>query len=181
MDKSRLRKQVYARLQRQREDTRRRKSEAVWRRLQRLKVFRLAKTVCCYVSLPDEVQTGPLITQMLEAGKRVVVPKVQGRRLALSEVKDPARELVPGAFGVLEPKPGAFRPVAMERLDLVLVPGLAFDRRGHRLGRGEGYFDRFLARVPEDIPTIGICYDFQLVDRLPNEPHDQAVGAVISA
>ena len=136
--------------------------------------------MCCYVSLPDEVQTGPLITQMLEAGKRVVVPKVQGRRLALSEVKDPARELAPGAFGVLEPT-GALRPVPVTRLDLVLVPGIAFDRRGHRLGRGEGYFDRFLARVPKAIPTIGICYDFQLVDRLPTDPHDQAVRTVISA
>ena len=180
MEKTQLRQRVRARLQRQREETRRRKSEAVWRKLQRLTVFRRAKTVCCYVSLPDEVQTGPLIMQMLEAGKRVVVPKVQGRRLALSEIKDPARELAPGAFGVLEPK-GALRPVALERLDLVLVPGLAFDRRGHRLGRGEGYFDRFLARVPETTPTIGVCYDFQLVDRLPNEPHDQAVGVVISA
>lgn len=119
--------------------------------------------------------------RMLEAGKRVVVPKVQGRRLALFEVNDPARELAPGAFGVLEPKPGALRPVAVERLDLVLVPGLAFDRRGHRLGRGEGYFDRLLARLPKSTPTIGVCYDFQRVDRLPNEPHDQAVGAVISA
>jgi 5-formyltetrahydrofolate cyclo-ligase len=146
-----------------------------------LKVFRLAKTVCCYVSLPDEVQTGPLIMRMLEAGKRVVVPKVQGRRLALFEVRDPARELASGAFGVLEPTPGALRPVALERLDLVLVPGLAFDRRGHRLGRGEGYFDRLLARLPKSTPTIGVCYDFQRVDRLPNEPHDQAVGAVISA
>jgi len=121
-----------------------------------------------------------LIKQMLAMGKRVVVPKVARKRLVLSEVQDPGRDLAPGRFGVWEPIPQAMRPVSVEELDLVLVPGIAFDRDGHRLGHGFGYFDRLLARVP-DIPTVGLCFDFQLVDRLPRHPHDRPVQTVLSA
>lgn len=180
-DKRRLRKQVLQRLRTQKEGERRRKSEAIWRKLQRLGVFRRAKTVLCYVSLPYEVQTRPLIMHMLEAGKQVVVPRVERGRLALSELRDPERDLAPGAFGVLEPTARALRPVPVEAVDVALVPGLAFDRQGNRLGHGQGYFDRLLARLPKTTPTVGVCFDFQLVDRLPTDPHDQAVGTVVCA
>ena len=87
------------RLQQQREEQRHRRSQAIWRQVQRLKAFREAKTVCCYVALPYEVQTWRMIEQMLARGKRVVVPLAQPRtkRLRLSEVRDPARDLARGA------------------------------------------------------------------------------------
>ena len=69
----------------------------------------------------------------------------------------------------------------MRDLDLVLVPGLAFDRRGHRLGHGHGYFDRFLARVPKATSTVGLAYRFQLLDRLPAATHDRAVQTILTA
>ena len=168
-------------LKTQKEEARRRKSDVIQRKLFRLAVFRKAKTVLCYVSLSYEVKTRRLIERMLEIGKRVVVPKVRGRALALSEIRDPERDLVSGAFGVLEPSPRAWRPVGVKDLDVVVVPGLAFDRRGHRLGHGHGYFDRLLGRLPEDTPTVGLCFDFQLLDRLPTDPHDQAVRTVVCA
>jgi 5-formyltetrahydrofolate cyclo-ligase len=118
---------------------------------------------------------------MLRLGKRVVVPKVSGRRLLLCELKDPDRDLAPGSFGVWEPLPHAMRPVSPKALELVIIPGLAFDRRGHRLGHGLGYFDRFLRRVPRSAARIGVCFDFQLLDHLPNRPHDQAVDRVLAA
>lgn len=120
---------------------------------------------------------------MLARGKRVVVPVTRPRtkRLSLSEVRDPGRELAPGAFGVPEPVPSARRPVPVRELDLVLVPGLAFDRRGHRLGHGHGYFDRFLARLPKTTPVIGLAFKFQLLERLPSDPHDRAVHTVLTA
>ena len=149
----------------------------------RLKAFREAKTVCCYVALPYEVQTWRMIEQMLVRGKRVVVPVAQPRtkRLRLSEVRDLAKDLAPGAFGVWEPVRSAMRPVPVRALDLVLVPGLAFDRQGHRLGHGHGYFDRFLARLPEAARTVGLAYRFQLLDHLPAAAHDHAVQTILTA
>lgn len=179
--KHHVRLTVLHQLKTQKEEVRRRKSEVIRRKLCRLAVFRKAKAVLCYVSLPYEVETRRLIEQMLASGKRVIVPRVQGRTLLLSEVHDPVADLAPGAFGVLEPTPKTIRPVRPDELDLALVPGLAFDRRGHRLGHGHGYFDRLLARLPETVPTVGLCFSFQLLDCLPTHPHDQAVDALVSA
>ena len=149
----------------------------------RLTAFRRARVVCCYVALPYEVQTWQMIEEMLRKGKRVVVPvaRPHTKRLRLSEVRNPAVELARGAHGVLEPHPWALRPVSVRDVDLVLVPGLAFDRQGHRLGHGQGYFDRFLARVPKDVSTIGLAFRFQLVDCLPTASHDHAVQTVLAA
>ena len=149
----------------------------------RMTAFRRAKLIGCYVALPYEVQTWRMIEAMLSRGKRVAVPVVQpgSKRLRLSEVRDPNAELVPGAFGVWEPVRSAFRPVDPKDLDLMLVPGLAFDRTGRRLGHGLGYFDRFLARLPRSIPTVGLAFAWQLVDHLPTTAHDHAVSAVLTA
>jgi 5-formyltetrahydrofolate cyclo-ligase len=173
---------VLQRLTQQEEDERRRASELIWRKAIRLEAFRRATTVCCYVALPYEVPTRRLIEEMLKRGKRVAVPVIQPRtkRLRLSEVRDPAQELTPGPFGVRQPMPEAIRPVPIGRLDLVFVPGLAFDRRGHRLGHGHGYFDRFLARLPKTVPTVGLAFPFQLLDRLPTEAHDRSVQTVLT-
>jgi 5-formyltetrahydrofolate cyclo-ligase len=124
-----------------------------------------------------------MIEEMIEHGKRVVVPvtAARTRRLWLSEVRDPATDLARGAHGVWEPRPGAGRPVPLREVDLVLVPGVAFDRRGHRLGHGFGYFDRFLSRLPKTIPTVGLAFRFQLLDRLPVASHDHAVQTVLTA
>ena len=183
MTKDELRKTLLRRLKQQKEDERRRKSEAIWRKICRLTAFRRAGIVCCYVALPYEVQTWRMIEDMLALGKRVVVPVVQPRtkRLRLSELLDPYAELARGMFGVWEPVASAIRPVPVRDVDLVLVPGLAFDRRGHRLGHGHGFFDRFLARLPKATPTMGLAFRFQLLDRLPIAPHDHAVQTVLTA
>lgn len=180
--KARVRPALLRRLKQQKEDDRRRRSRAIWRKVARLTAFRLARTVCCYVAQPYEVETRPMIEAMLTQGKRVVVPVVRPRakRLVCAEVRDPSAELAPGAFGVLEPRPGARRPVPPQALDLVLVPGLAFDRQGHRLGHGHGYFDRFLARLPGRTPTVGLAFRFQVLARLPVTAHDRAVHTVLT-
>lgn len=183
MTKGQLRTTVLHQLKQQKEEDRRRRSEVIRRKVFRLRVFRRAKTVCCYVALPYEVQTWRMIEQMLRLGKRVVVPIVRSRskRLRLSELRDPATELALGAFKVLAPRPSAVRPVPVRALDLVLVPGLAFDRSGHRLGHGHGYFDRFLARLPNRTPTVGLAFRFQLLDRLPIAAHDHPVQTILTA
>lgn len=183
MTKAQVRLRLLHQLRQQGEGNRRRRSEAIWRKVRRLTAFRRAKTVCCYVALPYEVQTWDFIEDMLAQGKRVVVPVMQPRskRLSLSEVRDPDAELAPGPFGVWEPAAQARHPVPLRAVDLVLVPGVAFDRRGHRLGHGEGYFDRFLARLPRRVPTVGLAYRFQLLPQLPTDAHDHAVDAVLTA
>ncbi len=183
MTKGQVRTNVLRQLKHLREEERRRKSEAIWRKVSRLTAFRQAKTVCCYVSLPYEVQTWRMIQRMLSRGKRVVVPVTQPRtkRLTLSEVRDPDAELAPSAFGVWEPLPSVRRPVPVRDLDLVIVPGVAFDRRGHRLGHGHGYFDRFLGRLPKTTPTIGVAFRCQILNRLPTAPHDRAVQTLLIA
>jgi len=181
MTKDQLRTRFLRQLKQQKKEDRRRKSEVIWRKLARLAVFRAAKTVVCYVALPYEVETRQWIKQMLEQGKRVIVPRVQGDELLLSELHDLKADLAPGAFRVWEPTPEATRPVHLAGLDLVVVPGVAFDHEGHRLGHGRGYFDRLLARLPDTTPTVGVCFDFQLLDRLPTSPHDQTVQTVLSA
>ena len=183
ISKGALRTRLLSLLKRQREDERRRKSEAIRRKVFRLTAFRRAHTICCYVALPYEVQTWRMIEEILARKKRVVVPVTQPRtkRLRLSEVQDPAAELIRGRFGVPEPRPGARRSVPGREVDLVLVPGLAFDRRGHRLGHGHGYFDRFLARLPKATPTVGLAFRFQLLDCLPHAAHDHAVQTVLTA
>lgn len=180
MTKVQLRKWILRQLTQQKEDDRRRKSAVIRRKLRHLEVFRSAKTIVCYVSLSYEVETWRLIEQMLEDRKRVVVPVVHREGLRLSELRQPT-DLAPGAFGVWEPIPRARRFVSPQDVDLVVVPGLAFDRAGHRLGHGHGYFDRLLARLPRPTQTVGLCFAFQLLDHLPRQPHDQTVHTVLSA
>ena len=183
MTKGQIRTTFLRRLKQQKEEERRRRSEAIRRKVFRLPAFRRAATVCCYVALPYEVQTWRMIEEMLLRGKRVVVPVTQPRtkQLQLSEVRDPTTELARGRFGVWEPRPWGRRPVPIRDIDLLLVPGIVFDRRGHRVGHGGGYFDRFLARVPKTTPTVGLAFRFQVLDRLPTAPHDRAVQTLLTA
>ena len=182
LTKAQLREQMRDRLKRQGEEEKQRKSLAVWQKLSRVTAFRKAAMVCSYVSLSYEVQTWQMIEAMLSQGKRVAVPAVEKTtdELAVFEIRDPRQELSPGAYNVPEPVASARRPVALESLDLVLVPGLAFDRRGNRLGTGKGYYDRFLARVPERVPCVGLAFSFQVLDCLPTEAHDHAVHRVLT-
>jgi 5-formyltetrahydrofolate cyclo-ligase len=181
MTKREVRRLMKRRLNAQPKEERLRKSLLIWRKLTRLAAFRRAAWVCTYVALPYEVQTWQMIEKMLEAGKRVVVPWVLSTgELALCEIREPLADLAPGAFGVLEPVVRNRKSVALDQLDLVLVPGLAFDAQGHRLGHGKGYYDRLLAKLPDGVPTVGLGYDFQLLKRLPAEPHDRAVTRVLT-
>lgn len=128
--------------------------------------YRGARIVMLYHPLWDEVDIRPFISSALADGKRVILPTISGDDIIPVEITLDT-EWVTGDFGIFEPK-GA--PYAGE-IDIVVVPGTAFDREGNRLGRGKGYYDRFLALHPES-HRIGLCFDFQLVDSVPREPFD---------
>jgi len=140
--------------------------------------------VLFYLSFDGEVDTAGMIIESLKQGKRVAVPVLQTDRRALfpSLLKDIETETARGPHGTRHPKDAYIRPIEPRELDLVVVPGLAFDEAGNRLGRGMGYYDRFLSRLPEHVPTIGLAFAFQIVEPFPPlEPHDLSVTKVLFA
>lgn len=151
--------------------------ERVAERLFAVPRFARAHTVMTFCSFGSEVPTEAIIRRLAGEGRRVGLPLVLG-------IDMEARSYVPGdpmraaTFGALEPAAGARIPE--EEFDAVVVPGLAFDRRGFRTGYGGGHFDRFLSRIRGDALTVGICFGVQLVDELPVEPHDVPVHWVVT-
>jgi 5-formyltetrahydrofolate cyclo-ligase len=144
---------------------------ALVERLKTLKVFQEAATVGAYMPLPGEPDIRPLFAL---PGKQFFIPAFDEtygvyRMAALSE------DLKSGKFRIPEP----VEPVRAKQLDLLLVPGIAFDRHGNRLGRGGGFYDRLLAEYPA-ATAVGLCFDFQLVDSLPAEPHDRPVDWIVT-
>ncbi len=182
--KRQLRSALLERLKRHKEEERRRKSSRIARKLFLLKEYAKAKTVLFYLSFDGEVDTAGMIIESLKQGKRVAVPVLQTDRRALfpSLLKDIETETARGPHGTRHPKDAYIRPIEPRELDLVVVPGLAFDEAGNRLGRGMGYYDRFLSRLPEHVPTIGLAFAFQIVEPFPPlEPHDLSVTKVLFA
>ena len=137
-----------------------------------------AKTVVAYYSLPDEVDTHRLIDDLLADGKTVYLPKViSDEEMVLCRYTG-AESLREGAYGIMEPV-GAPIP-AEEVIDVVLVPGMAFDASCNRLGRGKGYYDRFLKTLANPRPhLIGVCFDFQKVEVVPTTSCDVKVDVVV--
>ena len=145
--------------------------------------FAGARTVLLYVSaLPDEIPTNELIARALELGKAVCCPRVErtGRRLHLHRVVDPVNDLESGALGIPEPGPG-LPELAPEAIDWALVPGLAFDERGYRLGRGGGYYDRLLPLLRADSICWAVALECQVVPELHVDPHDAPLNGIATA
>ena len=122
-----------------------------------------------------------MMWKILRDGKRLAVPVARpGGRMVAAQIRNPDRDLRrSGLLGI--PVPGhPLRRISPDRLDLVVVPGLAFDPSGYRLGRGKGYFDRYLCRIPRRVPRVGLAFQFQVVPQVPVDPHDQSVNVVIT-
>lgn len=140
--------------------------------------LRAARRVALYAALPDELPTRPLFEALRALGTECLFPRtLPGRRLEFAAVARWA-ELRPGRFGIAEPPPEA-APVRPGPGDWVVVPGVAFDRCGWRLGRGAGYYDRIFARL-EEPRRVGLCYALQLVAQVPHDSHDRPVDAIVT-
>ena len=179
-----FRKLCLRRLKEQSPFERTKKSIEIKKRLFLLEEFKRAKTVMFYVSKGgEEVETKDMILETLRMGKRVAVPVtvLSEKNLYPAEITDYDKELSECRYGILEPRQGSIRPVPLEEIDLVIVPGVAFDDKSNRLGRGEGYYDRFLGGLPAGIPRVGLAFDFQIVTDLPVLKNDQPVSMVLSA
>ncbi|MCD7755134.1 MAG: 5-formyltetrahydrofolate cyclo-ligase [Firmicutes bacterium] len=141
------------------------------------RAYRDARTIYGYLSYNQEVRTAPILRQALSDGKQVAVPKVSGDRMRFICLPD-LTQVERGYAGI--PEPIADGPVADDPTALVLMPGLAFDPQGHRIGYGGGFYDRFLAEEPGH-PTVALCYTFQVLPRLETEAFDIPVDLVIWA
>ena len=137
-----------------------------------------AKTIVAYYSLPDEVYTHDFINELKDQGKTVYLPRVVSNEDMVLCLYTGAESLKEGAYGIMEPVGQEIS--AGDRIDVVLVPGMAFDGSGNRLGRGKGYYDRFLSHLSTPLPKlIGVCFDFQKVDVVPTEKCDIPVDVVV--
>lgn len=135
-----------------------------------------AHTVLLYSALPDEVPTQPLLSRLATEGKTVLLPRVVNDTDMELRRYTGLHDLEQGAFGIMEPTGELFTDY--DDIDVAVIPGMAFDREGHRLGRGKGYYDRFLTQLPHTY-KIGICFPFQLVDHVPTDAHDILMNEVI--
>ena len=159
------------------------KSAIIKHRLFNEEEFKKAEVVMFYVSLKDEVNTLSMIDEAIKMGKRVCVPVIlkEDKRLIAGEIKDREKDLERQHFGIYQPKAGHVSEVPLEDIDLVVVPGIAFDKKNVRLGRGHGYYDRFLCGLPARTKTIGLAFDLQVLEDLPKDSHDVPVWKTITA
>jgi 5-formyltetrahydrofolate cyclo-ligase len=153
------------------------RSAAITERLLELEELRGAQTVLCFASIRNEVRTGALMSALWDAKKRVLLPRVAEEDLELCTVQR-STTLVEGAFSVPEPDRDA-RCVPAEEVEFALVPALAVDVRGFRIGYGGGYYDRLLPRLANAC-ACAVAYDFQLVSEVPELPFDAAVSMVVT-
>jgi 5-formyltetrahydrofolate cyclo-ligase len=152
-------------------------SSEIQKRFMRSDLFREARCLALYSAIHNEVATDEIVEQALAEDKTLAFPRVRGEALDFVVIKSPA-ELVSGAFGVKEPE--GCNLVSVESLDLVVVPGVVFDQRGHRLGYGHGYYDRALKKCQSQCMKVGFAYDFQLVEELPATDCDETLSILIT-
>ena len=177
MDKKELRRTIREQKRAMTEEEIVRRSEELGKLFAASPAYRDARTIYGYLPYNQEVRTVPMLEQALQDGKQVAVPKCYGDEMKFILMTD--LSLVEKGYAGI-PEPIADGPVAEDETALVLMPGLAFDPQGHRIGYGGGFYDKFLSREP-DHPTLALCYEFQMLPHLDTEEHDIPVDTVLWA
>jgi len=180
--KALLRKKILAVRRSQSSQEIERKSDEIKRKLFTFPIFRKVQTILFYLAMADEVQTKEMIKEALRLGKRIAVPLVewQKKEILPSKLKDYDKDLEVGVRGILQPKKDSYRPLPLDDIDLIIVPGVTFDRQGNRLGFGAGFYDRFLKKVSPRTKSVALAFELQLVDNIPSQFHDIAVDYIIT-
>ena len=181
--KEALRKRLLGLLRNQKEESRFQKSALIYSKLFARQEFKDAKIIMFYVSFDGEVDTREMIKEAMEQGKKVVLPITitEEKKIIPSLIEDLENDLTDGPYGIQQPKTNPAQALNFDELDVVIVPGVAFDKKANRMGRGQGYYDRFLKKLPSHVATIGLAFDFQVVEDLPFlKDHDIPVSFVIT-
>lgn len=175
-----MRREIKSRLIKLEDQQRAEKSRQLCRNLIGTPQFRNASTVMIYLSMPYEVDTTPIILHCWQQGKTVVVPKVswQQRHMIPIEINSLETGISTGAGGLRNPTTGV--PMPIDDIDIVVAPGLAFDKKGNRLGRGGAYYDRFLASDQLKAAVCTLAFNEQIVDEVPTDEHDKTVDFIVT-
>ena len=178
LTKEQIRSKILVKLRTQKEEDRTRKSKLITSQLLRNKVFKKAKIVMFYIAFGGEVNTEDMIREAKKTGNLICVPVCRKDKETMQPaILEDHAKLIKGPYGVLEPvTQGKINPLD---LDLVIVPGLAFDKKGNRLGRGKGCYDRFLCTLSEKTTSIGLAFDFQILPLVPTTCCDVGVKKII--
>ncbi len=175
LEKAQLRALMLKRRRKLSEEERKRFSEGIVDRIVGLSAFAQARNPVLFYPFDKEPDITPLFSHIMERVGSLILPKVVGDALELYRIKT-TDSLSVGAFRILEPSEG--EKVNVQEVDFILVPGVAFDKRGNRLGFGKGYYDKLLPKIKN--PKVGVCYSFQIVDELPTDPWDVRVDLVVT-
>jgi len=156
------------------------KSSQIKKRLFELNEFKQSSVVLFYVSYDNEVYTHDMIKECISVGKKIIVPvsDIEKRSLILSELRD-WNDLEPGSYGILEPKKDKINEIPLESIDIIIVPGVGFDKIGCRIGHGKGYYDNLLKELKKTL-NIGLAFEIQIVEKIPIESHDKPVDMIIT-
>jgi 5-formyltetrahydrofolate cyclo-ligase len=174
--KKEIRKQVLSARDGMPPAERAKKSREIEERLFSLSEFQSSRVVMFFASFRSEVETERMIRRTLRAGKRVVLPKVKGAELGLFEIRDFDNDVSPGAWNIPEPRESA--PVEIRDIDLIILPGAAFDERGNRVGYGAGFYDKLLPGFQKS--TVALAFEVQMAPRVPASAHDIPVQKIIT-
>ena len=180
MDKAQLRQQIKSTITQTPEEARAEMSRAACRNLLELDEYKRAAVVMCFLSLPHEVDTTPIILHAWQHDKTVAVPKVswQQRHMIPVEISSLETGITTGSAGLKNPTTGV--PMPLEEIDLVITPGIAFTKDGDRLGRGGAYYDRFFISKSLNAVKCGIAFGTQIVETIPTDEHDQLVDLIVT-
>lgn len=176
MDKTTLRREIRAAKKAVPFLEKMQRSQAIMHQVEQLPRFIQAQTILLYWSMDDEVQTHDFVEKWYKQ-KNILLPCVDGDDLRLRAYTGADHMTAGEQFGIGEPTGAEFTDYA--KIDIIIVPGVAFDRQGNRMGRGRGFYDRLLQRTP-DAYKIGVAFDFQMRNTIPTEPHDIPMDKVVS-
>lgn len=178
-----FRERILTLLRKQKEEERLIKSLVIGDKLFKMGEFQRAKTILFYASFDGEVETFEMMREAQKLGKKIGLPGIRKseKKIVPMVVASLEVDLETGPYGIKQPKIDRANTLEKDRLDMVVVPGVAFDKQNNRLGRGGGYYDRFLGSLPSRVSTVGLAFDFQIVDALPpKEEHDIPMSCVLT-
>jgi 5-formyltetrahydrofolate cyclo-ligase len=173
-DKRTLRKEIRAEIAKLSPEEKAQLSSQIFSKLDNLAEICDASVIALFIALPDEPETSTFIEQLLHKNKRVVVPRIEGDEMNFYDISEGLKK---GSFGIMEPT--SKKPIEPSKIDVMIVPGVAFTRDGARCGRGKGFYDKYLSHNEFRARTIGVCYPCQVVEDLPTETHDKRLEEVV--